>query len=185
MKETISYENAIQRIVNSGTKVLTFEDVQKSKELLRLGSNRSRFGFIKNEVFKFKPIDKSKFYTTSFTGDDGKEYFILHIVCESSIRGWIGVPLGKFCFVPSLVEEKMKLYTQENVLGHLLAGDISDFQRAILLCEAGTVEVYDEMSLHQDYWKRDKVTNQRTHVEDSPDLDYRKPLHCFLFKKVE
>ena len=185
MNEKQLRENAIQRLSNSGTKVMSFTDIQSSKELSKLGANRGgAFRFIKGEVFTFDPIETAQFYTTSFIGRDDKEYFILHMLCKSSIRGWIGVPLGKFCFKPFLIEEQNKLYNGGNVLGQLLAGDITDFQRAILLCEAHIVEVFDEMPLHQDYWKTDKTTGQRTHVEDSNDLDYRKPLHCFLFKKL-
>ena len=185
MNERQNYENALARITNSGTKLMTFSEVKESKELTKLGANRAgSFRFIKGEVFTFKSLEETTFYTTSFTGRDDKEYLILHIFCKSSIRGWIGVPLGKWCFKPFLIEEQLKLFNSENVLGQLLAGDIADFQRAIILCEAGKVEVYDELTLHQDYWKTDKITGQRTHVEDSPDLDYRKPLHCFQFKKI-
>lgn len=180
------YDVAKQRLLDSGAKLMSFKDVQASKELCRLGANRGgSFRFIKGEVFEFKPINEIEFFTTSFVGRDDKEYFVLHVLCKSSIRGWIGVPVGKFCFKPFLMEEQLKLYTSDNILGQLLAENINDFQRAILLCEAGKVEVYDEIELHQDYWKTDKATGQRTHVDDSPDLDYRKPLHCFMFRKLE
>lgn len=169
-------------LVKANVKIMSFTEIMKDKEFLHSGESRGiPFTLIKGEVLKFEDLDKASFFWSTFLGRDKKEHKVYKTIAFSSIRGAIEFPLAKLCYAPSLESEQDLLFSNGNDLGRLLANTTNDPQR-ITIVAGHTVEVYDRLNLHQDYFTEDPETHTLTRVRDSEDLAKRKDLICFRLK---
>lgn len=170
---------------SSGVKMLSFEEIMKDPEFLHSGESRGiAFTLREGEVLVFEELDKAAFYYTTFLARDKKEHKVFKTIAYSSIRGAIEFPLAKLCYAPSLDTERDKLYDKDNSLGRMLAEAGSDHAR-ISIVAGKKVEAFGKETLHQDYWRTNKETNEREKIEDKEDLPYRKPLLCFRLRFLE